>query len=98
MYKAINDLSPSSLNFIFSKREIPYNLRNKNPFKSNNIRTVFNGTETISYRGPRIWELVPNDIKKSKTLTEFKYRIRNWEPVGCTCRICKTFVRNLGFL
>ena len=98
MYKAHNDLSPSSLNLIFPKREIHYNLRNKNPFNSNNIHTVFNGTETISYRGPKTWELVPDDIKTSKSLAEFKSKIRNWEPLGCTCRICKTFVRNLGFI
>ena len=98
MYKAHNDLSPSLVKSIFPKREIPYNLRNKNPFQVGNIRTVFNGTETISYRGPKIWGLVPNNIKNSKNLSEFKSKIRNWEPIGCTCRICKTFISGLGFI
>ena len=57
MYKAYNDLSPSLVKSIFPTREIPYNLRNWNPFKSTNIHTVFKGTETISFRGPKIWSL-----------------------------------------
>ena len=98
MYKAYNDLSPSLVKSIFPTREIPYNLRNCNPFKSTNIHTVFKGTETISFRGPKIWSLVPDNIKHAKSLSEFKTRIRDWEPVGFTCRLCKTFIPNIGFL
>ena len=98
MYKVYNDLSPSLVKSIFPEKKVPYNLRNKNPFKSTNVRTVFHGTETIRFRGPKVWELVPDEIKTSKTLIEFKNKIRVWEPVGCTCRLCKTFVHNLGFL
>lgn len=98
MYKAYNDLSPSQIKSIFPEKQVPYNLRNKNPFKSTNVSTVSYGTETIRFRGPKVWELVPDEIKNSKTLIEFKNKIRKWEPVGCTCRLCKIFVHNLGFL
>ena len=98
MYKAHNDLSPSLVKCIFPLRNVPYNLRNKNPFQSSNIRTVFNGMETMSFLGPKIWGLVPDEIKSLKSLTAFKAKIRNWEPVGCTCRLCKLYVNNLGFL
>ena len=98
MYKAYNDLSPCSVKSIFPERVLPYDLRNKNPFRSTNARTVFNGTETISFRGPKIWALVPDDIKSSKSVIEFKNKISKWEPKGCTCRLCKTFISNLGFL
>ena len=96
MYKAYNDLSPPLMKCIFPQRNVPYNLRNKNPFQSCNIRTVFNGMETMSFVGPKIWGLVPDEIKNS--LTEFKAKIRNWEPIGCTCRLCKLYIHNLGFL
>ena len=98
MYKAYNDLSPFLVKSIFPMREIPYNLRNFNPFQSTNVHTVFKGAETISFRGPKIWDLVPEDIKVAKSLTEFKAKIRGWEPTGCTCRLCKTFIPNLGFI
>ena len=45
-------------------------------FKGHNIKTVYNGSETISYRGPLIWKLIPDDIKISKSLNEFKAKIK----------------------
>ena len=98
MFKISNNLAPPLMSTIFPERDIPYNLRNKNPFSSQNVHTVFYGTETVSFRGPKTWALVPDEIKSSNTLAEFKAKIRSWEPKGCTCRICKTFVYNLGFL
>ena len=98
MYKIENNLSPSIMKTIFPERAIPYNLRNKNNFQSSNVHTVYYGTETISYRGPKPWELVPEDIRLSKTLGVFKTKIRQWDPTGCTCRLCKVYVVNLGFI
>ena len=83
---------------IFSESSNTYNLRNPNEFKSSNIRTVHYGTETISFRGPKTWSLVPDEIKNSKSVLEFKKRIRSWKPEGCTCRLCQIFVPDLGFL
>ena len=97
-YKAYNGLSHSLVKSIFPTREIPYNLRNCNPFKSSNVHTVLKGTETISFRGPKIWGLVPETIKVAKSLSEFTKKIRCWIPIGCTCRLCKKFVPNLGFI
>ena len=98
MYKAYNDISPPLVKSIFPRREVPYNLRNSNPFQSSHVNTVFRGTETISFRGPKTWNLVPENIKNAKSLNEFKAKIRNWEPVGCECRLCKTYIHDLGFL
>ena len=83
---------------IFPMREVSYNLRNKNPFLARNVGTVFNGTETLSFRGPKTWAIVPAHIKRSTTLQEFKGKIRNWEPKGCTCRLCIPYFKNIGFL
>ena len=98
MYKALNNISPYLVKSIFPTREIPYNLRNKNPFLRTSVHTVFNGTETLSFRGPKTWDLVPEDIKCAKSLNEFKTKIRNWKPVGCTCRLCIIYIHNVGFL
>ena len=98
MYKVKNNLTPTLMKSVFQDRAIPYNLRNINPFRTNNVHTVYNGTVTISFRGPKTCALVPKDIKFSESLIEFKAKIRNWEPIGCTCRLCITYVRNLGFI
>ena len=98
MYKRKNNLSPSIMKLIFPDNTNPYNLRNNNPFKCENVHTVYNGTETLSYRGPKTWALVPENIKQSKSLSEFKAKIKTWDPKGCTCRLCNTYISNLGFI
>ena len=54
-----------------------------------NIRTDHYGSETISFRGPKISELIPDDMKNAKSLEEFKRKFWYWTPPGCQCNICK---------
>ena len=83
------------MKIIFPLSTNPYRLRNKNPFQTDNVHSVLNGTETIPFRGPRTWALVPENIKKSQSLLEFKDKIKRWKPEGCTCRLCKDYIVNL---
>ena len=76
---------------IFHEQIPSYSLRTEKIWESRNYRTVYWGTESLNYRGPKTWQLVP-------PLIEFKQKIRRWKPVGCTCRLCKTFVPELGFI
>ena len=98
IYKVVNNDCPPLMDNIFPPTGNPYTLRNKNPFRSFNTHSVHHGTETITYIGPKIWVLVPKSIKQSKSISEFKQSIRSWKPVGCTCRICKTYIANIGFI
>ena len=98
VYKTINNLSPVIMKGIFDVKNIPYNLRSTSILCTRNVRTVKNGFNTLSFRGPKIWALVPNYIRISKTLQEFKCKIRKWKSVGCDCNICKVYIPNLGFL
>ena len=98
MYKIYNNISPDLMKLNFPDRTVSYNLRNKNPFLNANVKTVYNGTETISFRGPKIWAQIPEEIRKSKSLIEFKAKIKKWEPTGCTCRLCKVYICNVGFI
>ena len=76
---------------------IPYNLRSRSELYSRNPKTVKYGTETISYLAPKIWPLVPNAIKSSKSLDVFKSKIRQWEP-DCPCCLCKRITCNMSVL
>ena len=95
IYKVMHDLSPTLMNEIFQLKNSTYNLR-KNTTR--NVRSVYYGTETISYLGPKIWELVPNEIKNSTSLSIFKRKIKYWIPNDCPCRLCKVYVANVGFI
>ena len=98
MYKVKNQLCPLPVQQLFKKHENEYNLRNQGFWELPKVRTTYYGIETIRYRGPKTWNLLPVEIKNSKSLGEIKNKIKKWKPKGCTCRLCKNYVFNLGFL
>ena len=98
MYKTKNGLNPAFMREIFCQQESQHNLRNSNDFSLPRIKTVTYGSETIRFRGPQVWATVPQFIKDSASLTEFKNKIKSWSGESCHCRLCQTFVPNLGFI
>ena len=69
MYKIEQNISPSFMRSIFPLSNNLYQLRNKQTYQTENICTVAYGSETIAYRGPKTWDLVPDNIKKVRKLT-----------------------------
>ena len=98
MYKVKNNISPSSLSDFVDIRATTYNLRNKPDFQKNRGNTVHYGTESIRVIAPKIWDLIPNDIKRSSSINSFKSKIKSWKTDKCPCRLCKTYISNVGFL
>ena len=90
-------MAPKFTNEVFKNSTNPYNIRKKYSFEPENVKSVYNGTETI-FRGPQIWALVPENIKQCETLDKFKAKIMKWKPIGCKCRLCKTYIPHLGFI
>ena len=65
-------------------------------FRSRKIRTKY-GIETPSYLGPKLWNLVPNEDKTIESLADLKAKIKTWVPEKCPCRLCKTYIHQVGF-
>ena len=95
IYKVIQGISPPLLNEVF----VPcnYDLRGNN-FLGRRVKSVRYGTESISFLAPKIWEILPNEIKDSDTLQIFKAKIKEWVPVECPCRLCKVYLPQVGFI
>ena len=98
MYKIANNMSPDLLNEIFTPKIGPYNLRRNHSFTSRQVHTVYHGTESLSFLGPKIWDLVPLEIKQCESLEVFKHKIKKWIPLQCPCRLCRTYLQNVGFI
>ena len=75
-----------------------YNLRSGIYLASRNMHTAYFGTDTISSLGPKLWKLIPDKIKQASTLSAFKAKIKSWTINNCSCRLCKTFVKDIGFV
>ena len=99
MYRIKNGLAPEIVAEIFPLRaKGRYNLKNWSDFMIPNVRTVNHGFESIRYLGPKIWECVPENIKKEETLDLFKNAIKGWKPEFCPCRLCRRYVQHIGYV
>ena len=63
MFKTKGNINPPFMWEIFCKRHVVYNLRNNNEFKAPKVRTTCYRTETIKYRGQRLWLSLPQHIR-----------------------------------
>ena len=71
MYKVVNGGSPEIMKIFRIREENGYNSRHQNTFN-----LVYNGTETVLFLGPKIWELIPTEIKELVSLNGFKKAIQ----------------------
>ena len=105
MFKVSINASPD-----FMKEVFPFNtnLLTSNPsaetrqeslfYNPVNPKKVYMGLETLRVLGPKIWNLLPKNIKLAPSLSVFKEKIKSWVPLKCPCRLCKVYITELGFI
>ena len=71
IYKARNDLGPKIMKNIFHSEQKPYNRRNHSTLQRRRNRTEYFGTESISSLAPKIWEIIPCQIRNAKSTDIF---------------------------
>ena len=98
IYKFLNGLSPPIMNEVFQINECPYNLRNPRTLASKHKSTVRYGLGTIAFKVPQIWQDIPFQIRNSESLHLFISNVKQMQSISCQCKICKTFIANLGYL
>ena len=97
IFKSKTGVSPELMNDIFHFVKRPYNLRSVYTLEKKRDHTVYHGSESLSSLAPKLWDLLPNSIKNSASLKEFKTKINTWAFERCPCRICKKYVGRVGF-
>ena len=76
---------------VFEIKEPHYNLRSEaSHFKRENVKSTHYGIQSVRHLGPKIWNIVPQNIRESNSLNEFKSLIKFWKHDTCPCRLCKT--------
>ena len=96
IYKTKNDLEPKIMKDTFHFIKKPYNLRYYPELQRRRNGTVYFRTESTSSLAPRIWELIPSDIRSANSVGIFKEKIKFWTTDKCPCRLCKKYIDNVG--
>ena len=73
MYKVKSEYTPKIFSDLFNQIEIStYSLRRYPVFGVPLTRTVYHGSENISYLGPTKWDILPASYKEAVSLNIFK--------------------------
>ena len=83
------------MKFLLQENEI-YELRSGIHLANRTMHTTHFGTDSISNSGSKIWKLIPDKI--ASTLSVLKSMVKSSNIDNCTCRLCKVFVKDLGFI
>ena len=78
MTSVILSLKSSSSRFIRGKkgRKNTYNVRSFQEFETERKITVYFGLETISYRSPQLWSLLPEHLRQLDSVDQLKRSVR----------------------
>ena len=64
IYKTMNHLNPSYIWEFFVKKDIPYNLRTKEPCRLPSAQSYRYGLNSLSFRGSLLWNTLDDELKE----------------------------------
>ena len=63
------------------------------------VNKVYMGENSLRSFDPIVWNtMLPKELKECSSLVEFKNLIKSWVPNNCPCRLCKPYLRVVGFI
>ena len=78
IFKVKNSLAPKIMTEVFEIKEPHYNLRSEaSHFKRENVKSTYYGIQSVRYSGPKIWNIVLQNIRQSNSVNEFKSLIKS---------------------
>ena len=98
LYKVKHNLSNQVMSELSNLWNINYDFRSQTDLELGPIYTSAYGLRSLKYFVPKIWNIVPIDIRNSDSLSEFTIKIMSWKPVTCPCNLCHTFVGQVGYI
>ncbi len=88
IFKALYGSTPIYISDLFEEKEKNYNLCSTVSLKQPKCNTVTYGLNSFRYKGAKIRNDLPNEIKNYITLAEFKNQIKKWQGPKCLCNMC----------
>ena len=96
MFKVKNNLCPEIMKSLFQFNRNSYV---EGTFLIPNVNSEYMGKLSLRWFGPFLWEtMLPEEYKNIPTLDKFKLNIKKWVPDNCKCRLCKTYISQVGFI
>ena len=76
MFKVYWNISPPIFSDIFYRHDINYILQINSELAMPKVRSIFHGSESISYLDPKIWDIASLLLKELTSVVDFKKGIK----------------------
>ena len=76
---------------LFKLKETKYNFRNGSVLVPSNMKTTTCGINSVTRLATKIWELIPEEKKISKSLNIFKHKKKLWTTGNWPRTMCKLY-------
>ncbi|MCP3922493.1 MAG: reverse transcriptase family protein [Desulfobacterales bacterium] len=89
IYKTLNNLNPIFMRDYFLPKRVDHDLRRTNPLQIPKARTTAYGINSLCFQGPKIWNVLPAELKSATNVKQFKNLTKNWFLNNrCACSYC----------
>ena len=85
----VHNIAPSFIQNLIIIKCSQYSLRNDNTAVVPKANTSKYGLKSFAHDGPRTWNSLPNEMRKTVNYGKFRRLIRNWDGLSCNCSICR---------
>ena len=77
MFKVSKNIALPQMHEIFELKDQPhYNLRYNSLFSKPLIKSAYKAIESLSFSGPKIWDILPDTYKHMPDLNSFKVAVK----------------------
>ena len=83
---------------IFKLRNIEFNRHSQTHFEQGPAYTVNYDLKSLRYLAPKIWNIIPLEIRNSSSCTEFITNIKLWIPKHCPFTFSRVSINHVGYL
>ena len=89
IYRSTGTLNPQFMWSYFKYRKVPYNLRRSPVLFIPPAKSTVYATNSVHFLGSLIWNELPNLVKSSRSISEFKKVIQKIGNIDCGYMICR---------
>ena len=89
VFKIVNNMSPSFIKNLIELKTSKYSMRRTKPVVVPKSRTSKYGLKSFAHEGVRVWNSLPNELRRCENFREFRRLLRCWDRPVCGCSACR---------
>ena len=89
IYKSINRINPTYMQNIVVKSRTGFLHDIQITYRFHKLTKLVLVKKSLRMLGPQIWNELPDKIKSTESLENFKKIIKLWEGPNCNCSVCR---------